>query len=289
MKKSVLITDLDNTLFDWFSVWYHSFNAMLTKTIEISGIPQEILIPQIKTIHQKYGTAEYSFLLESLPALQEKYGDRNVINNVFSEAIHEFRIERKKHLKLYPTVMETLVSLKSKGVLIIGYTESKEYYSNFRIKRLGLDGIIDILFSPEDHDIPEDVIKQTAYSPDLTLNKHTPEGEVKPNPRILRDIIHQANADIEDCVYIGDSEMKDIAMAQSTGVSDVYAKYGTSHFEDNVEGYELLRKVTHWSDEDVAREKAIKSESVNLNISPSYTAEKFSDILGYFNFEKFRK
>lgn len=289
MKKSVLITDLDNTLFDWFSVWYHSFNAMLTKTIEISGISQDILIPQIKLIHQKHGTAEYSFLLESLPALQEKYGDRNTINNVFSEAIHEFRIERKKHLKLYPTVMDTLIELKKQGVFIIGYTESKEYYSNFRIKRLGLDGVINILFSPEDHAIPDEVTKQSAYYPESTLNKHTPVGEIKPNPKVLRDIIRQVNANIEDCVYIGDSEMKDIAMAQSTGVSDVYAKYGTSHFEENKEGYELLRKVTHWTDEEVAREKAIKDESINLNISPTYVAERFSDILAFFDFEPFRK
>lgn len=34
MKKTVLITDLDNTLFDWFSIWYNSFNAMLNKVVE---------------------------------------------------------------------------------------------------------------------------------------------------------------------------------------------------------------------------------------------------------------
>jgi hypothetical protein len=28
-KKTALITDLDNTLFDWADLWYRSFSAML--------------------------------------------------------------------------------------------------------------------------------------------------------------------------------------------------------------------------------------------------------------------
>ncbi|EKN5078462.1 HAD family hydrolase [Yersinia enterocolitica] len=286
MKKTVLITDLDNTLFDWFSVWYHSFNAMLNKTVEISGFSKDFLIEQIKPIHQKHGTAEYSFLLEEIPALREKYGDRDTINSTFNEAIHAYRSERKKYLKLYPSVMETLVELKGKGVMVIGYTESKEYYSNFRIHRLGLDGVIDVLFSPQDHEIPESVEKQTNYQLSHTINKHTPVGEIKPNPEILLDIIKTIKADVNECVYIGDSEMKDIAMAQTSGVTDVFAKYGTGHFSDNIEGYELLRAVTHWTEADVERERAIK-EHCSV-IKPSYIAEKFSDLIGFFEFTKFK-
>ena len=45
MKKnvSVIITDLDNTLFDWFDIWYKSFNAMLSLLVNKSGIPQDKL------------------------------------------------------------------------------------------------------------------------------------------------------------------------------------------------------------------------------------------------------
>ena len=35
---SVVIADLDNTLFDWFEIWYNSFNAMLTSLVDKSGI-----------------------------------------------------------------------------------------------------------------------------------------------------------------------------------------------------------------------------------------------------------
>ncbi|ECW7773085.1 HAD family hydrolase, partial [Salmonella enterica] len=261
MKKTVLITDLDNTLFDWFSVWYHSFNAMLNKVVEISGFSRDDLIAQIKPIHQRYGTAEYSFILESIPLLQEKYGDRDSINSAMDDAIHAFRSERKKYLTLYPTVMDTLNTLKNKGCYIVAYTESKAYYSNFRLTRLGLDGVINVLFSPEDHEIPDGEKKQSKYDLILTKQEYTPVDEIKPNPQLLLDIIKSIGATPEECVYIGDSEMKDIEMAQKANVSDVFASYGTGHFEDNKEGYELLRAVTHWTDADVERERKIKEKS----------------------------
>ncbi|ELM3618276.1 HAD family hydrolase [Aeromonas sobria] len=278
--KRVLITDLDNTLFDWFDVWYGAFNAMLNAVVELSGVPKDILVPEIKSIHQKYGTSEYSYLLEEIPSLLHKYGDRDKIYSSLDGAIHAYRSERKKRLKLYPTVLETLQELKSKQVKIIGYTESKEYYSNYRVSVLGLDGLIDELYSPADHQIPVSAVKQTKYNLLHTINRHTPENETKPNPEILLDIIRQAGITPDACVYIGDSEMKDIAMAQDAKVMDIFAKYGTGHFDNRIDAYQLLRDVTHWTNEDVEREKKIKESK--RKVIPTYIAEQFSDVLKFF-------
>jgi len=79
--------------------------------------------------------------------------------------------------------------------------------------------------------------------------------------------------------------MKDIAMAQQANVSDVFAKYGTAHFNGNDNGYNLLRAVTHWTDEDVEREKKIKEE--NHHIPPTDTVDQFKQILTLFEFFKF--
>ncbi|HDY8922467.1 HAD family hydrolase [Klebsiella pneumoniae] len=285
--KNVLITDVDNTLFDWFNVWYNSFNAMINTVSKISGIPLSVLKPEIKEIHQKYGTAEYSFVLQELPSLLKKYGNKESILRELDEAIHAYRSERKRCLQLYPTVMDTLSILKNIGVKIIAYTESKEYYTNYRLSKLGLDGVIDVVFSPEDHSLPEGIIKQESYQLKKTLNYHTPKGEIKPNPKILLDIIKFAKANPEQCVYIGDSEMKDIAMAQSAHVSSVFAKYGTTHFSNNLEGYDLLRDVTHWTDADVEYERRIKEE--NKEIHSQNIALNFSDILNMFTFCAFEE
>ncbi|MCD9528441.1 HAD family hydrolase [Photobacterium carnosum] len=285
MQKSVLITDLDNTLFDWFSVWFASNSAMFDSVCEKSGIPKTTLLEEIKVIHQKYGTAEYSYLLEELPSLLEVYGDRDTIRVEMNDAVHAFRSARKKHLHLYDTVEDTLKKLKEIGVLIIVYTESRSYHSSFRIKRLGLDKYIDILYSPEDHDVPKGETVTNDFGLDNVKHIHTPKDELKPNPQLLLDIVERSKASIEQCVYIGDSEMKDIDMAQKAHISDVFALYGTEHFKSNPEDYDLLRAVTHWTEQDVAREKEIKEKFTN--IAPSNTVNKFSEILDLFEFVSF--
>lgn len=39
----LLVTDLDNTLWDWFQAWHASFSAMLAKLVELSAVPQDRL------------------------------------------------------------------------------------------------------------------------------------------------------------------------------------------------------------------------------------------------------
>ncbi|MDG0805720.1 HAD family hydrolase [Pectobacterium brasiliense] len=284
--KKVLITDLDNTLFDWFNVWYESFNAMLEQASKISGISKAELIPQIKKIHQRHGTAEYSFLLEEIPDFLKVYNGAEEIRKVMSPAVNIYRKEREKNLKLYETVYETLVKLRQKGVLIVGYTESKAYYSSYRLTKLGLDGVLDFLYSPEDHSVPGNKSQDQTFLLKETIHLHTPLGETKPNPDILLQIISDIGATPEECVYIGDSEMKDIDMAKLANVSDVFAAYGTNHFGGNEEKYDLLRAVTHWTQADVDKEKLIKS---NYNrTEPSYTIQNFSELLNIFNFSNFK-
>lgn len=283
-NKSVLITDLDNTLYDWFRVWHSSFSAMLDTVVTISGISKAILIPQIKAIHQKHGTSEYAFLLENIPALVDKYGTPEAVKSKMTPSIEAYRQARSEHLKLYPTVEETLKLIKSKGALVVVYTESKSFYSNYRIQKLGLDKYIDYIYSPSDHAIPE-THQKSVFDFKNTIQKHTPEGELKPNPHLLMEIIEGIGASREDCVYIGDSEMKDIEMAQQASVDDVFAKYGNAHFNGNDEAYNLLREVTHWTEEDVEREKQIKQKATGA--SPSITVEQFGDLLKHFNFTRF--
>jgi FMN phosphatase YigB (HAD superfamily) len=283
-SKTVLITDLDNTLFDWVGLWYACFGAMLEKLVEKSGLPESKLKEEIRVVHQKHGTSEYSFLLEEMPSLKEMAGDSPVVD-LFHEAIQIYRERRRSNLKLYPTVAETLLRIKGTGALVVGYTESMAFYSNYRVRRLGLDGVLDFVFSPADHEIPhglipEDIRKYPAekYEFKRTKHRHTPAGELKPSKSVLQSIIQDIGATPDHCVYVGDSLMKDITMAQDAGVADVWAKYGLSQ---ETRGYQLLREVTHWMDADVAREKKISQRDV----CPGVILENsISEIQNYFKF-----
>lgn len=284
-KKSVLITDIDNTLFDWFDIWCATFKPLLKKAAEISRVPEKKLISEIRPVHQKHGTAEYSFVLEELPSFLKLYGGRESINRELDDAIHAARSNRIKHLKLYKGVYDTLAELRTRRVKVIAYTESKEWYTKYRLKKLGLDYFIDTVYSPGDHaNLPIDDDHRTKINFENTKFLHTPEGELKPNPQLLLDIIKASGVKKEDCVYIGDSEIKDIDMAHEAGVTSVFAKYGTLHFDERPDDYDLLRDVTHWTDEDVERERHLKENA--RHHKADFEVENFGELLNIFEFSR---
>lgn len=254
---SVFITDLDNTLFDWFDIWYHPFSAMLDSVSSSSGLSLDILLPEIREIHQRYGTSEYTFILEEIPSLKRLHPHGSIVER-YRNSIDIYSDVRRQHMKLYDDVLETLSYLRKQGTLIVAYTESKAYYTNYRLRKLQLDESIDFLYSPQDHDLPSGETSESIrnrpkshYELKLTEHRHTPVGAIKPDTDVLLNIVREVGADAEQCLYIGDSLFKDIDMAQKAGIIDVYAEYGVIQHH---EGYELLRKVSHWTDE---REQSI--------------------------------
>jgi FMN phosphatase YigB (HAD superfamily) len=283
-KVSLIITDLDNTLFDWVDIWYRCFSAMFAEVQKISGLPSEDLIPEIREIHQRHATSEYAFLIEEIPSLRRMFPNSNLIE-VFAPAIKAFREARRAHLNLFPQVAETLLKIKGKGAAIVGYTESLSFYSNYRVRRLGLDGVIDAVYSPRDHGLPAGMRPKTIrryseshYNFKYTKEKHTPKGELKPNPDILRSIIKGMKVPLENCVYLGDSLFKDVAMAKEVGITAVWASYGVAQSRAE---YELLREVTHWSADSVQIEK----DTSDANVTPDYVLKaSIAEIMDIFDF-----
>lgn len=278
-RKRVLVTDLDNTLWDWFAAWHASFGGMLDALVEDSGVSREVLECQIRAVHQRYGTAEYSNLVNEVPALVDAAnGDEPA--HVFSRAIDILRVERRRHTNLYPGVPEALTALKSSGVAIIAYTESLAYWTEWRIRHTRLDGVIDVLYSAPDHDLPRGVSfsrsrPPAGYGLKLTEHRHLARGVLKPNSAVLLRILLDSGFAPDEASYIGDSLMKDVAMAQSAGVADIHAKYGEAQRRPE---YDLLRRVTHWTDEDVAREKEI-SVDVGMVAATHTCRYRFDELL----------
>ena len=287
-KKTAIITDLDNTLFDWVDLWLKCFSSMLEEIINISGVPKEKLIPEIRTIHQKHGTSEYSFLIEEIPQLKPILKGKPA-TEVFAAPIASYQRQRRQHLRLYSTVGETLLKIKGRGSRIIGYTESMAFYSNYRVRRLGLDGVLDHVFYPEDHVLPRGLSSgdgrryPTAhYELKYTRQHYTPKGSTKPDPEVIDTIVEDLELTKAHCVYVGDSLMKDMAMALNSGIDDVWAKYGQAHKREK---YRLLQEVTHWTEEQVQQEQRTEAR---VDVNPSYTLEtSFSEILDMFEFDDF--
>jgi phosphoglycolate phosphatase len=232
---------------------------MLEPLIEQSGADREQLLDEIRVVHQRHRTSEYAFLVEEVPSLRRAAGSTSP-TEYYDAAIHAFRRARKANLQLYPGVLDYLTKLRSEGVLLVAYTESLAYYTADRFRKLGLDRVFDFLYSPADHDLPAGMTAREVrqyppqyYEMAVTEHRHTPPDEYKPNPQVLRDILRDIEATPDEAVYVGDSLLKDVSMAQDAGVLDAHALYGVAQ---NTDAYGLLRRVTHWRDEDVARERA---------------------------------
>lgn len=284
---NVVIMDLDDTLWDWVGIWHSSFKAMLDRLEQDSGIQREQLIKDFRSVFRKHGTTEYAFAIEELPSLQEKHKGQD-LTLVYKGAIKKYRFARSAVLCTYPTVPETLETLRNKGVLLVGYTESMSFYTRYRLRKLGVDNALDYLYSPQDHALPENVDTRKIrrypaehYCLRGVVHRFTPADKLKPSPEVLRNILEDIGAHPDRVVYLGDKLHKDVAMAQKAGVIDVWAKYGES--KDRPE-YELLRKVTHWSDKVVQEEKNTSVE----DIKPTFILRNyFSELLEYFEFAPF--
>src|SRR6185437_6243057 len=174
----------------------HCFSAMLGKLADISGISIQTLKPEIREIHQRHGTSEYAFLIEEVPSLLKAFPHQELAT-LFAPALDAYREARRRELCLYPRVAESLLKIKGSGARIIGYTESMAFYSNYRVRRLGLDGVLDAVFSPKDHELPrgltsDQLRKYPAGQYDFRKTEHhlTPPGELKPNKDILLSLFN---------------------------------------------------------------------------------------------------
>lgn len=281
----VLITDLDNTLWDWVHIWHATFTALVDVLVEEGGLDRETLLDEARAIHQRHRTSEYFRLIEELPSFAALSAKQDT-SALRKKAIRAAQRARENTQCLYPQTLETLRTIRQAGSLIVAYTESMAFATSQRVRKLQLDGMIHFLYSSPDHDLPEGVTRQDMrrhsddyYELKSTEHRHVERGVIKPSVKVLKKIIRDVGADADKTVYVGDSLMKDIAMAQRAGVHDVLAAYGRA--QDRNE-YELLKRVTHWSPEDVEREKEINSAQ---KVTAKYALEtNLGELLDHFDF-----
>ncbi|MCM2751095.1 HAD-IA family hydrolase [Escherichia coli] len=273
----LLITDLDNTLYDWVSFYSQSFSAMAEELSKEINVPLDILLSEYKVIHQRFGNSEKPFATLELPSVISYFGtnDKILLQKKLTRVFSAFSSKRNNTLKLYPTVRDTLNILRERGVKIVGHTESLEYNSLYRLYKLDVIDFFDHLYTIEDnhnlHPNPKNA-KVISVKDDFIIRLSSAES--KPNPKLLEHICLTENVDIKDAVYVGDSITKDISMAKSIGMKAVWARYGRQFAP---ELWEILVKITHWTDKDVEREEQLK-ESFS-RVKPDYSINSFAEIL----------
>lgn len=264
--KKILITDLDDTLYDWIGFFIPSFYAMVDELHNITGIEKNTLLLEYKEKHQEYGSVEYPFVTLKLPSIIKKYNGstEDEIKISLNEAFHKFNSVRKKKLRLFNGVEETLKAISEKDIVIIGYTESSLENGFYRLKRLGISQYFKRVYTFKSQ-------YESKYPLD---NKIIIVETRKPNKDILLDICEKEHCSPDDAIYIGDSITKDIYMAQKANITSVLANYP----KENNDYYKLLVDISSWTVDDFERETKLKQECIKCNIKPDFVISDFKEL-----------
>ncbi len=281
MIKAIL-TDLDNTLYNWVDYYVPSFLAMVANLSDITGIDQETLKASFKRVHEHHKTTEYSFAVEQLDVLAHAHQGlaTSELLTRYDSAIRAFRRVRKDTLRLYEGVAETLSTMKKRGKMLVAVTDSLRFYAEYRLRQLNIDSLFDALVSPPDHGIPQGITPrdvryyedEARYKSCIPIQIAAPEGARKPDSAFIVPVLDKLQIKPAEAIYIGDSATKDILLAQACGVHDVLAQYGRKYDEHN---YAELVKITYWTNAEIEEDKKLRTRT----IQPTWTINNFNEVL----------
>jgi phosphoglycolate phosphatase len=278
----LLITDLDNTLYDWVSYFAVAFERMIDATVELLKVDRDTLLDDCQRVHREHHNTEQPFAIldaaivrTSLTGLSRE-GRLERLRPVFTA----FDKSREDTLRLYAGVARTLALVQQRGCKIVGHTEAAVAPIRSRLRRLGLtryfESVYAIIDVGEGH--PLQPRSDSVSRPALQI-RPLAHSQRKPDPTVLLRICSDHGVDPSSALYVGDSISRDIGMAAAAGTHSAWAQYGTQY---EAESWRTIVRVSHWSHEDVRA--AQHAERIYGGARPEVTLRNaFSEILEHFD------
>ncbi|MBT1514364.1 HAD family hydrolase [Bradyrhizobium sp. SRL28] len=273
MKRVELaVFDLDNTLYDWYASFLPAFYAMVDVATSILKCDRDALLDELRSVHVKHHDVEHPFSLLETKTVQEFVSQERSSQalQVLDPAFHAFNKTRKENLALFPDVRTTLDELRTRDITLIAFTDSSYFATLHRIRQLGLANVFQHIFcrakSKNDSPFP---VRPPPEDNLIHITTELPADETKPDPRVLFEIARVENKITSSIAYIGDSISRDVLMAKKADCFAIWAKYGV-HKDSTM--YEKLVRISHWTTEDIQREKNYVAEAEK--IKPDFVCER---------------
>lgn len=191
LKFKGLITDLDNTLYDFSAVQESACRAVI-RVIGVGDL-QGLVRSFLFSYHG----------VESPDAVREYLNELGIVDEeIITLACHEYEQTKMSSLVPFPGVVDSIIRIVNAGIRIGAVTNASSKHATDRLNRIGLQAHIPILASP-----------------DLC-------GLKKPDPMIYQKAAVKMGIPVSSICVIGDNLVNDIAPAQSMGMFAVHARYG---------------------------------------------------------------
>lgn len=292
-KPTLVVSDIDNTLFDWVQYYVHAFSALLRTVERAIGVPYAQLAEEAKQVFINHGSIEYPFVVQELPSVIAHCADDldHMLGKIVAPARDAFNVEAVRYLKPYADVPATLQALreKHKGVPVVALTDAPRYVAMWKLNKLGLLPHFDAVYGLADPRLPTSG-GRVKVDPEILL-KHLQQGNwgytgkirilpddyEKPGTKglktVLMDFDHdEPPAERARVVWIGDNERKDVSLGKRLGVRTVWASYGRP-------APDLLTRLIEFSPpQNVHKNASLPSDNPN-NPKPDVVLQTFADLL----------
>lgn len=268
--SGVLLTDLDNTIYNWVDFWAPSFRAMVHVLNRKTGLPEEEILEQFRSVYAAHGSVEYSFSVQELPFVASL--PKEEVDDLVKAARGAFRRVREKRLQPYPGVKETLRQVHEARIAIVAVTNAPVFLTNRRLHNLHIAHLFAGLAAWEGFAVASDnpYVQQREWRTKIGQEWSLPKSDLKPNPDSYLRVLKDLGIPPELCWVVGDSLRKDIAPALDIGAHGIWATYGNTWKEEN---FKTLLAVTHWN------QASIDSTYSEDEVEPTHTIGSFKELL----------
>lgn len=241
-KTKLVITDVDGTLSSFWDYFVPAMRDFLRQISVRLEIPLLELSGDIGRIIDRRGTHEYPWLLEETSFAWEHFADKpeQFIDDFvkpFWEALDE---NRRKYLRPFPCVLETLSELRRQGIKIVALSDAPEYMARVRNMQI-FDGLLDAVYAletvePGEQDSfrpisfahgRERVKSMIASTSALKTIFHIlPRHFEKPCPEGIDQVLKDYGVFPQEAIFVGDNLARDGMVSACRGIRFVWAHYG---------------------------------------------------------------
>jgi FMN phosphatase YigB (HAD superfamily) len=292
MPTRLLVTDIDNTLFDWVRYYTKSLTAMLEVVEKHIGVPVATLKSQAKEVFAAHDSIEYPFLIQELPAVMDYFGEDidGMLTQLVRPAREVFRDEAVRQLVLYESVEDCLRILAEEhaDLPIVALTDAPRYVAMWKLNKLGVLHRFSAIYGLADPKIPTDAKLHRVKVEAHILLKHLQQSQFgfagavrilpneyeKPGSRGLRTVLMDYDdVPSKEVLWVGDNFRKDVGLGVRLGVRTAWASYGA-----RVDAKDMEDLHTFSPEQNIAKHANIQPDQHD-SLKPDYTLKNFSEIL----------
>jgi phosphoglycolate phosphatase len=270
---TILIFDVDNTLYNFVDFFGPSFRSMVHALSKKTKLEEGIIIESARKVYQQVGTLEYQFLIQNMDIFKGR--EQQDIEALALLAQKVFFRTRRKNLELYDGIEELMRSAKEAGCKCVCLTNAPFYQVQRRISDLKIMDCLDGLVAWEGSNVDRiEPFPERRESARVALKKRLSffctlaDHERKPSSSAFSRIMSSYGPSAK-YVSLGDTASKDLEPAKKLGMMTILAKYGQRVSQNNLN---TLLQVTPWTDGEI-------KASMEQLMEPDWVADSAEDVM----------